>query len=321
MEACRRGAGGDGLCHHARLSRGDGRAGLQGDRPAAAFQSRPDGRCRSRQAAHGLGVDGHHARDRGRAIGRAWWAAFRRTRQGAGAAARDAEGSRRSQGAVHLGHPDRHRRDARRADRVAAGAARPARSARPSAGSHHPELPGQARHTHGERPGAVVRRVAVDRRGRAADLRRHALGAGAAQPAGAGLWPADRRRHRRLGRRLAGHARSRQSRAAVAAARRARRRKRALRQGADRAACRLSALRRGQGVDRSGPAPARTGDELRERPAPRQRLAAGPRHAAAAGRPRHAGGAGGAAARRAARISAKATSSVCSRRAGRTSPR
>ena len=55
--------------------------------------------------------------------------------------------------------------------------------------------------------------------------------------------------------------------AAVAAARRARRRKRALRQGADRAARGLSALHRRQGLDRSGAASARAGDELGERPA------------------------------------------------------
>ena len=70
-------------------------------------------------------------------------------------------------------HPDRHRRDPRGTHRGAAGAARPARGARPSAGSHHPELQGQARHAHGRRAGAVVRRAAVDHRGGAPDLPRH----------------------------------------------------------------------------------------------------------------------------------------------------
>ena len=51
----------------------------------------------------------------------------------------------RGRGAVHLRHPDRHRRDAARAHRGAARAARAARPLRPSAGDHHPEFPRQAR--------------------------------------------------------------------------------------------------------------------------------------------------------------------------------
>ena len=46
--------------------------------------------------------------------------AFRLARQGAGGAARDHRRRRRGGGAVHLGHPDRHRRDAARAHRGAA---------------------------------------------------------------------------------------------------------------------------------------------------------------------------------------------------------
>ena len=297
MEARGRGAGGDGPRHHARLSRRHGRAGLQGNRAAAASQSRPDGRGRPREAAQVVGLDGHHAGDGGGPAERTRRAALRRARQGAGAQARDHQGGGRGQGALHQRHPDRHRRNPRRADRGAAGLARAAPGARPSAGSHHPELPRQARHAHGQCARAVVRRAAVDGGGRAPDLRRHALGPGAAQPAGAGLWPADRGRHRRLGRRVAGDARPRESRTAVAADRGAGGRERPARQGADRAAGGLSALRPGQELDRSGAAPARAGDERGERPAPRQRLAARPGDEAAAGRHRHAGTAGGAAER------------------------
>ncbi len=41
------------------------------------------------------------------------------------------------------GHPDRHRRDARRADRVAPRDPRAPRAVRAHPGSHHPELPGE----------------------------------------------------------------------------------------------------------------------------------------------------------------------------------
>ena len=76
------------------------------------------------EAAAGLGLDGHHARERRPSGSASAAAALRRARQGSGAAARDPRGGGRSEGAVHLRHPDRHRRDARGTRRGAAGAAR-----------------------------------------------------------------------------------------------------------------------------------------------------------------------------------------------------
>ena len=81
------------------------------------------------------------------------------------------------------------------------------RAPRPPAGSHRPELPRQA----GHQDGAARRADATDdllrdhRRG-ADHPRRRGLGAGAAQPQRRPAGRAARRRHRRLGRDLAGHA-------------------------------------------------------------------------------------------------------------------
>ena len=129
--------------------------------------------------------------------------------------------------AVHHRHPDRHRRDAAGAHRGAAGAARPARAPRPPAGDHRPEFPRQARHAHGAASRAVARRPSVDHRGRAHPVRRRDEHPGAAQSRRRRTAAPDRRRHQRLGRRLAGDARSRQSGSAVAGARAPRRRDRA----------------------------------------------------------------------------------------------
>ena len=60
---------------------------------------------------------GHHAGERQPAPVRAGRAALRLARQGAGGAAGDAPPRRRAGRAVHHRHPDRHRRDARGADR------------------------------------------------------------------------------------------------------------------------------------------------------------------------------------------------------------
>ena len=119
---------------------------------------------------------------------------------------------------VHERHPDRHRRDAPRARRGAARAARPARAPRAPARDDRPELPRQGRHEDGGRARAVAGGPPLDdRRG--------------APPAAARDVPCRRRRtsrtrssraarrgHRRLGRRLARHARPRQPRGAVAGA-------------------------------------------------------------------------------------------------------
>ena len=125
---------------------------------------------------------------------------------------------RRSRGAVHLRHPDRHRRDAARAHRGAAGAARPARALRPHPGNHHPEFPRQARHAHGAaRPSPTLDEhlwtIAVARILFGADDEHP----GAAQSRRRRAAATDRGRHQRLGRRVAGDARSRQPGAAVAA--------------------------------------------------------------------------------------------------------
>ena len=130
-------------------------------------------------------------------------------------------GGRRGGGAVHHRHPDRHRRDAARAHRGAAGAARSARAPRPHPGNHRPEFPRQARHAHGGGARARSRRPSVDDRGGAADLRAGDEHPGAAQSDARRARGDDRRRHQRLGRRVAGDARPRQSRGAVAGARRA----------------------------------------------------------------------------------------------------
>ena len=73
------------------------------------------------------------------------------------------------------------------------------------------------KHGHGAR--AVARRAPVDHRGGAHPVRPGDEHPGAAQPAGRIARQADRRRHQRLGRRVAGDARSRQPGGAVAGAR------------------------------------------------------------------------------------------------------
>ena len=104
--------------------------------------------------------------------------------------------------------------------------------ARPHPGDHRPELPRQARDADGRSSRAVARRSAVDDRGGAAGVRSVDERAGAAQPV-AGRARADRRRrHQRLGRRVADHARLRQPRSALAAPRAAGRGDRARRQAA-----------------------------------------------------------------------------------------
>ena len=333
VEAGRRGAGGDGPRDDARLSRRDGRAGLQGDRPAAAFQSRPDGRGRSREAAQVVGVDGHHAGEHGRAARRARRPAFRRARTRCRrcgsppiAAAGKAKVPFTSGILIGIGETRAERIEALLALRELH------RRARSSAGSDHPELQGQARHAHGRCARsrsfdellwtvAVARLIFGDTLSVQAPPNLQEPGYGRLIEAGIDDWGGvspvtpDHVNPERPWPQLDG----------------AGGRERAPRQGADRAARGLSALRRRQGLDRSGAAPARAGDELGERPAPRQRLEARPRHADAGRRHGDAGAAGGAAERQPGadrrsrgarrRISAKATSCGCSRRADPTSRR
>ena len=121
------------------------------------------------------------------------------------------------QGAVHHRHPDRHRRDARRAHRGAAGDPRPARALRPHPGSHRPELPRQARHQAWPTPPSPISTTCCGpspwrgwSSGRTMNIQAPPNLSPGVYPRliGAG--------HQRLGRRLAGDARPRQSRGAVA---------------------------------------------------------------------------------------------------------
>ena len=129
----------------------DVRAGAEGDRAAAARQSRHHDARRDRVAARGVGEHGHHAGIEQRSAVRAGRRALRLARQGAGGAAGDDAHRRRTGGAVHHRHPDRHRRDARRAAGIAARDPRPACASRPHPGSDRAELPRQARTPSGRR--------------------------------------------------------------------------------------------------------------------------------------------------------------------------
>ena len=123
--------------------------------------------------------------------------------QGARPPPRDDRPGRRAADPVHERDPDRDRRDAGGADRGAGGTARAARAARPPAGGDRAELPRQARYPHGVASRAEPRRPSLDDRGGAAAAAGRRLRAGAAQPRLRRLSTPARRRHRRLGRRLA----------------------------------------------------------------------------------------------------------------------
>ena len=116
------------------------------------------------------------------------------------------------------------------------------RALRPSARDHHPEFPRQARHPDGAACRARARRAPLDHRGRAHPVRRRHDHSGAAQSAAGLAQRLDRGRHQRLGRRVAGHARSRQPGAAMAAARCACARDRRRWQGSDGTARGLSSI-------------------------------------------------------------------------------
>ena len=126
---------------------------------------------------------------------------------------------------VHHRHPGRHRRDPGRPPRRSGRDRRVShRATRPRAGGHRPELPAQAGHRHAPRP----TRARPDEYLWSIAAARLMLPpddppAGAAEPVRR-LRVAARRRHRRLGRRVAGHRRPRQPGAALARARPAARR-------------------------------------------------------------------------------------------------
>ena len=90
--------------------------------------------------------------------------------------------------AVHDRTADRHRRDAGRAHRVAARDPRAARALRAYPGGDRPELPGQARHAHGQRCGAGAGGSPVDRRRGAHRPRPGHEHPGPAQPAARRDW-------------------------------------------------------------------------------------------------------------------------------------
>ena len=174
---------------------------------------------------------------------RARHAAPRQPGQAPGAAAGHAGGGRPPEGADDLGHPGGHRRDAARAHRSAAGAARHPLAPRQPAGSHRPELPRQARHGDGGPRRAVARRAVLDHRRGAHRARARHGHPGAAEPVAQRAAAPRGGRHQRLGRRVAADRRLRQSRGAVAAPRPARARDPRRRQAPAGAADDLSPLR------------------------------------------------------------------------------
>ena len=207
------------------------------DRPAPALESRRHDPRRARAPSPGLRLDGDHARDDRRSTRGARWTTLGFARQAARPPARDDRARRRASDPLHERDPDRDRRDAGRAARRAGGARQAPPPPRPPPGGDRPELPREARHADGRPRRAVARRPPLDDcRGAAAPARRR-LGAGAAEPRVRRLPTPPRRRHRRLGRRLAGHDRPRESGGTVAGARPARRRHRARAGSSSRRGC------------------------------------------------------------------------------------
>ena len=246
----------------ARLSDDDrlpgGRSPCRVRRQRSVASRQPRGRHAGRAAgsARGVPVAGDDAGKRLPAAAGARTGPPRLARQGPGRAPGDAADGGGAGDSLHLRHSDRHRRNPRRAHRIASGAARPARRARARTGDHRPELPGQAGHADGGRARAAARGSAVDDRLRAVDLRSRHADPGAAQPDPGPFRGPDPRRHQRLGRRVAGDAGPRQSGGAVAAPGGAGARDRARGQGADRAADGLSGLREAARRVGGGAAPA-----------------------------------------------------------------
>ena len=146
------------------LSHRDVRACAARDRIAAACQSRRDDARGDRGPARGDGEPGHHAGVHQRAAVQAGRRSLRFSGQTSRGQAGNPASGRRIEGSVHDRHPDRHRRDTRRADRRAGGYTGSARRPWSYPGSHRPELPGQARHQARQFRGTRSRRPAVDHR-------------------------------------------------------------------------------------------------------------------------------------------------------------
>ncbi len=233
------------------LSRGNGARGVRGNGPVPACESRCADQGRYRPPAQGLDFAGTDAGERLAAPVREGWPALRLARQASGRAAGDDPHGGRASRPLHDGHPDRHRRDAARKNRIASGTAGPARALWPRAGDHHPEFPRQGGHQDGFGAGARAGRAAMDHRRRAPRFRAGNEHPGAAQPQPGRAAPADGGRHQRLGRRVAGHPRPREPGSALAASRRAGARDGVGRQASDRAPRPLSDLRtEGRRLDR-----------------------------------------------------------------------
>ena len=142
---------------------------------------------------------------------------LRLSRQGPRRPAPGARGRRPALHPVHHRTAGRDRRDAHRAGRDDPGAARHLPRVRRRAGGHRPELPGQARHRDAARRRPRPRRLPRHHRGHPSPARAQGARPGSAEPRRPrGVPGPARRRHRRLGRRLAAHARPREPRAALA---------------------------------------------------------------------------------------------------------
>ncbi len=152
----------------ARVPRPGCKARARGDRVAAAPEPGRHDAGRPRRTAAGVGVDGDHARDDGRAALGQGRPALGLALEGPVAPARDDRPRRRAARSLHERDPDRDRRDSGRAGCRPRGAESPARASRPPAGGDRPELPGQAGHAHGVASRAEPRRPPLDDRGGAA---------------------------------------------------------------------------------------------------------------------------------------------------------
>ena len=202
-------------------------AGAEGDRPAAAPQSRRDGRGLAHAPAQGIGVAGHHAGDGVGPAVRARGSALRLARQGAGGAPCHARGGRPgarcpsrpafSSASARRG-PSASRRCSPSATCTSATATSRRSSSRTSAPSPATRMSGAAEPSLEDQ----VWTIAVARLifGPAMNIQAPPN----LRPEGAGR--ADPGRHQRLGRRVAGDAGSRQPRGALAASGRPRARHR-----------------------------------------------------------------------------------------------
>ena len=254
-----------------RAGDGDPRAGR--DRPSAAPEPGRDDVVGAVAAQAGRPVDGDDAGDHLAAAVRDQGAgALRQPGQGPRGSAADAGRRRAAVDSVHHRPAGRHRRDADRARRDAARDPAVPQGVRSRPGSDRAELPGQGSHRDGVDARRRHRRLRGDGRRRPAGAGTQDAHPGTAESGVARRVPGpDRRRRRRLGRRVTADPRSRQPRTAVAGVGRAGRghRRGGLRPRA--AVDRPAAVRAGgRGVDR----PARAG--ARRRPGrPRHRLRVG----------------------------------------------